>query len=158
MGFIVQDPFLFPTSVTENLSFGRPGATSAELEAAARRAGAHQFIEELPGGYEARIGDDGVLLSGGQRQRLALARALLGSPTLLMLDEPTTHLDKAGIDELVGSLTAGGGPGILMVTHDPTVAASAGRILYLREGHLTDSEGGSEGAPELTMPGLGEAG
>jgi ATP-binding cassette, subfamily B, bacterial len=152
MGFIVQDPFLFPTSVTENLSFGRPGATSAELQAAARRAGAHQFIEELPGGYEARIGDEGVLLSGGQRQRLALARALLGSPRLLMLDEPTTHLDTAGVDELIGSLTAGGGPGILMVTHDPTVAASAGRILSLRDGDLTDSET----TPELTTPGWGE--
>ena len=154
MGFIVQDPFLFPTSVTENLSFGRPGATSAELQAAARRAGAHQFIEELPGGYEARIGDEGVLLSGGQRQRLALARALLGSPRLLMLDEPTTHLDTAGVDELIGSLTVGGGPGILMVTHDPTVAASAGRILSLRDGDLTDSET----APELTTPGWDETG
>jgi ATP-binding cassette subfamily B protein len=154
MGVIVQDPLLFPTSVAENLSFGRPGATSAELRAAAVRAGAHRFIEELPGGYEARIGDDGVLLSGGQRQRLALARALLGAPRLLMLDEPTTHLDTAGIDELVGSLTAGTGPGILMVTHDPTVAASAGRILYLRDGELTDSES----APDLSMPGRGEDG
>jgi ATP-binding cassette subfamily B protein len=154
MGFIVQDPFLFPTSVSENLSFGRPGATATEVEAAARRAGAHQFIDELPGGYEARIGDDGVLLSGGQRQRLALARALLGSPTLLMLDEPTTHLDTAGVEDLVESLTAGGGPGILMVTHDPIVAARAGRILYLRDGRLIES--GPEA--ELTIPGWEEDG
>jgi ATP-binding cassette subfamily B protein len=154
MGVIVQDSLLFPTSVAENLSFGRPGATSAELRAAAVRAGAHRFIEELPGGYEARIGDDGVLLSGGQRQRVALARAMLGAPRLLMLDEPTTHLDTAGVDDLIGSLTAGGGPGILMVTHDPTVAASAGRILYLRDGGLTDSEP----APDLTGPGRGEDG
>ncbi len=152
MGFIVQDPLLFPTSVAENLSFGRPGATAAELRAAAVRAGAHRFIEELPGGYEARIGDDGVLLSGGQRQRLALARAMLGAPRLLMLDEPTTHLDTAGVDDLIGSLTTGDGPGILMVTHDPTVAASAERTLYLRDGELTDSES----APDLMMPGQGE--
>jgi ATP-binding cassette subfamily B protein len=158
MGVIVQDPFLFPTSVAENVAFGRPNATSTEIEAAARRAGAHRFIQELPGGYEARIGDDGVLLSGGQRQRLALARALLGSPSLLMLDEPTTHLDTAGVDELIESLTAGGGPGILMVTHDPIVAASAGRTLHLRDGRLTEPERASQPAPQLSVPGRGESG
>jgi ATP-binding cassette, subfamily B, bacterial len=140
VGVIVQDPFLFPTSVRDNLAFGRPETTQSEIEAAARRVGAHEFIEELPGGYEARIGDDGVLLSGGQRQKLALARSLLGNPALLMLDEPTTHLDRQGIEELLHSLVAPGGPTILMVTHDPAVAASVDRIMHLRDGRLWDPE------------------
>jgi len=148
MGVIVQDPFLFPTSVAENLAFGRPDATEAEIEAAAKRAGAHQFIQELPGGYEARIGDDGVLLSGGQRQKLALVRTLLGDPSLLMLDEPTTHLDAAGVEDLIASVMSGGGPAILMVTHDPGVAASADRVLHLRDGRLSEADRAAAVAPD----------
>jgi ATP-binding cassette, subfamily B, bacterial len=158
MGVIVQDPLLFPTSVAENLAFGRPTATTAEIEDAARRAGADRFIKDLPGGYEARIGDEGILLSGGQRQRIALARAMLGAPSLLMLDEPTTHLDATGVDELISSIVNEGGPGILMVTHDPTVAASAERVVHLRDGRLAATEGGEVTGPELSVSSRGERG
>jgi ATP-binding cassette, subfamily B, bacterial len=158
MGVIVQDPLLFPTSVAENLAFGRPTATTAEIEDAARRAGADRFIKDLPGGYEARIGDEGILLSGGQRQRIALARAMLGAPSLLMLDEPTTHLDATGVDELISSIVNEGGPGILMVTHDPTVAASAERVVHLRDGRLAATEGGEVAGPELSVSSRGERG
>jgi ABC-type lipoprotein export system ATPase subunit len=75
-----------------------------------------------------------------------------------MLDEPTTHLDTAGIEELVGSLVSGSGPGILMVTHDPTVAASAERVLHLRDGRLTGAEPDPASPPELSVPGPGERG
>lgn len=139
MGVIVQDPLIFPATVRENIAFGQPDAGSAQLERAARRAGAHDFIEDLPGGYEARVGDDGVLLSGGQRQRLALARALLGEPVMLMLDEPTTHLDREGTEGLTRALTEDPGrPTILIVSHDPGVAGGGERIHYLLDGRLSD--------------------
>jgi ABC-type lipoprotein export system ATPase subunit len=93
-----------------------------------------------------------VLLSGGQRQKLALARALLGDPALLMLDEPTTHLDRDGIEELLHSLVVPGGPTILMVTHDPAVAASVDRIMHLRDGRLWDPEREQDPAAAPSAP------
>jgi ABC-type multidrug transport system fused ATPase/permease subunit len=135
MAIIVQDPLVLPTTVAENIGFGRPDATREELEGAARKAGAEEFIRELPGGYEARVGDDGVLLSGGQRQRIALARALLREPPLLMLDEPTSHLDEHAIDT-VASLLADRSRTILIVTHDPVLAAEADRVIHVRGGRL----------------------
>jgi ATP-binding cassette, subfamily B, bacterial len=141
MGVIVQDPLIFPASVRENIAFGRPDASPDELERAARRAGAHEFIEELPGGYDAAVGDEGVLLSGGQRQRIAIARALLGDPALLMLDEPTVHLDSKGIADLMWPLIEDpDGPTILIVSHDHAVAASVDSVYHLRDGRLGDGE------------------
>jgi ABC-type bacteriocin/lantibiotic exporter with double-glycine peptidase domain len=140
MGVVVQDPLILPDTIRANIAFGRPEATHEEIEGAAIRAGAHEFIEELSDGYDARTGDDGVLLSGGQRQRLATARALLGNPVLLMLDEPTTHLDREATGELIDELMRQpGGPAILVVSHDPAVAETADRLYWLQDGRLDES-------------------
>jgi ATP-binding cassette subfamily B protein len=151
MGVVTQDPLIFPASVRENISYGRPDADDAAIERAVELAGATAFIGELPGGLDARVGDDGVLLSGGQRRRIAIARALLGDPALVLLDEPTTHLDIDGAGELISRLTdAPRHPTVLIISHDPAVAAHADRLFRLRDGRLTEEEmgwGGDELAP-----------
>ena len=88
-----QDVFLFDGSVRDNIAYGRHDATDAEVEDAARRANAHEFIVKLPEQYETFVGERGVKLSGGQQQRLAIARAILASPQILILDEATSNLD-----------------------------------------------------------------
>ena len=88
-----QDVFLFDGSVRDNIAYGRHDATDAEVEDAARRANAHEFIVKLPERYETFVGERGVKLSGGQQQRLAIARAILASPQILILDEATSNLD-----------------------------------------------------------------
>ena len=93
IGVIAQDPFLFSATVRENLLFGRPEATDEEIHAAARLAQAHEFIERLPDGYDTVIGERGITLSGGQRQRLAIARALVVDPRILILDDATASVD-----------------------------------------------------------------
>jgi ATP-binding cassette, subfamily B, bacterial len=154
IGVIEQDSLIFPTTVAENIGFGWPDATRDMIEAAAVRAGAHEFISALPDGYDAKVGDEGVLLSGGQRQRIALARALLGEPALLMLDEPTTHLDSAGSRGLMETLLAGADrPSILIVTHDPLVASAADRVEHLRDGRLQRAARHDQGIePALSIP------
>lgn len=93
LALVPQQPVLFSADVRYNIAYGRPGATDGEIEAAARRAHAHEFIERLPQGYRTELGDRGVRLSGGQRQRIALARAILKDPKILLLDEATSALD-----------------------------------------------------------------
>src|SRR5579871_1289597 len=90
---VTQETILFHDTVRSNIGYGRPGATQAEIEHAARAALAHDFISQLPSGYDARIGERGQRLSGGQRQRLAIARAILKDAPLLVLDEATSSLD-----------------------------------------------------------------
>ncbi len=93
ISIVTQEPFLFDDSVRANIAYGRPGATQAEIEAAARGAAAADFISALPGGYDAPVGEQGVKLSGGQRQRIAIARAMLANAPILLLDEATSALD-----------------------------------------------------------------
>jgi ATP-binding cassette subfamily B protein len=90
---VLQEPVLFSSSIAENIAYGRPEATTAEIEAAARAANAHEFIVGLPNGYDTSVGERGMMLSGGQRQRIALARAFLKDAPILILDEPTSALD-----------------------------------------------------------------
>ncbi len=95
VALVLQEPFLFPLTVAENIAYGRPNATLEEIEAAAKAANAHEFIVKLPLGYDTRLGERGATLSGGQRQRISIARAFLKNAPVLILDEPTSALDAA---------------------------------------------------------------
>jgi ABC-type bacteriocin/lantibiotic exporter with double-glycine peptidase domain len=143
IGVVLQDPIIFPATIGENIAYGHPEATGAEVEQAAAGATAHDFIGSFPDGYNTWAGDEGSLLSGGQRQRIAIARALLAHPSLLILDEPTTHLDDDGIRRLMENLRAlPGSPSLLMVSHDVEVARAADRIYHLRDGAVVGEEAG----------------
>jgi ATP-binding cassette subfamily B multidrug efflux pump len=104
IGIVMQETFLFSTTIRENIAYGRPDASMEEVEAAARAAAAHKFIMELPQGYDTVVGERGVGLSGGQRQRVAIARALLADPRILILDDSTSSVDLETEREIQGAL------------------------------------------------------
>lgn len=132
IGIVQQDVYLFSGSVRENIAYGKPGATSEEIEQAARLAGAHEFISQLKDGYDTYVGERGVKLSGGQKQRLSIARVFLKNPPLLILDEATSALDNES-ELLVGkSLEAlAHGRTTLTIAHRLTTIQHADRILVL---------------------------
>ncbi len=137
---IEQDIFLFSRSVADNIAFGKPGATLEEVTAAAKAAQAHEFILELPQGYQTVIGERGVTLSGGQRQRLALARAFLTNPAILILDDSTSAIDSATEDRIQQAIfNAARGRTTLMITHRLSQIRWADLILVLRKGRLIAS-------------------
>ena len=137
VAWAAQHPALVAGTVAANLTLGRPGAGPASVEEAARLAGADRFIRRLPAGYDTVIGAGGHGLSAGQRQRLGLARALLRDASLLVLDEPTVHLDPAAAAHVATSVELlAGSRTILLITHDPELAARADRVLRLHDGRL----------------------
>jgi ATP-binding cassette subfamily B protein len=138
IGVISQDPFLFSASVRDNIAFGLPDAAHDAVEAAARAAQAHEFIEELPQGYDTVIGERGITLSGGQRQRLAIARALLIDPRILILDDATASVDatteakiRAGLREVMRDRTT------IIIAHRLSTIALADEIVVLDGGRIT---------------------
>jgi ATP-binding cassette subfamily B protein len=134
---IEQDLFLFSRSIAENIAFGHPDATRAEVEAAARDAQAHEFILELPEGYETVIGERGVTLSGGQRQRLAIARALLVDPRILILDDSTSAIDSATEDRIQRAMQrAARGRTMLLITHRLSQIRWADLVVVIRGGRV----------------------
>lgn len=139
LGIVSQDTFLFNASVRENLIYGRPEATDDEIKDAMARANAYEFIANLPDGLDTLIGDRGVLLSGGQRQRLAIARALLQDPDILILDEATSALDtiserlvQKAIDELSRDRTT------LVIAHRLSTVQNADQIAVLDQGQVVE--------------------
>ena len=136
---VPQEPWLQTGTIAENIAYGRPGATQAEILAAAEQAGVAAFASALPDGYGTAVGEHGRRLSGGQQRRVAGARALLRDTPVLLLDEPTTGLDPAAESRLVtGLLAAARGKTVIMVTHQPRLAALAGRAVTLAEGTFRD--------------------
>jgi ATP-binding cassette subfamily B protein len=140
IGIVYQESFLFSNTVSANIAFGHPQATMDQIERAARIASAHEFIQSLPHGYETVLGESGVDLSGGQRQRLALARALLLQPPILILDDPTASVDARTENEIVAALReAMAGRTTFVVSGRLNLLRRADLILVLEDGRLTQS-------------------
>jgi ATP-binding cassette subfamily B protein len=138
-GVVFQENFLFNTTLRENIRVGKPGATEAEVEAAARAAEIHDFIVRLPQGYETMVGERGGRLSGGERQRIAIARAILRDPSILILDEATSALDPATEAALNATLArVARGRTVLSVTHRLQSVTDADRIFVLDRGRLME--------------------
>jgi ABC-type bacteriocin/lantibiotic exporter with double-glycine peptidase domain len=135
IAIVPEDPILFPGTIAENIAYGAPDADQGRVADAARRATAHGFIADLPAGYDTPVGDEGELLSSGQRQRIAIARALIRDPTLLILDEPTTSLDRESVSELMAELSdVPGDRAVLVISHDAEVVVGADRVHRLEAG------------------------
>ncbi|TCO69422.1 ABC transporter transmembrane domain-containing protein [Rhodovulum euryhalinum] len=137
IALVPQDPVIFAATARENIRFGRPEATDAEVEAAARAAAAHDFLTALPDGYETYVGERGIMLSGGQKQRIAIARAILRDAPVLLLDEATSALDaeseravQHAVDELAATRTT------LIVAHRLATVKKADRILVFDAGRV----------------------
>jgi ATP-binding cassette, subfamily B, bacterial len=140
IGIVYQESFLFSNTVAANIAFGHPHATMEQIERAARIASAHDFIRALPHGYETVLGEAGVDLSGGQRQRLALARALILQPPILILDDPTASVDAKTENEIVTALRdAMAGRTTFVVSSRLNLLRRADLILVLEDGRLTQS-------------------
>jgi ATP-binding cassette subfamily B protein len=151
IGVISQDPFLFSASVRDNIAFGIPDAPPEAVEAAARAAQAHEFVEELPRGYDTVIGERGITLSGGQRQRIAIARALVIDPRILILDDATASVDatteaqiRAGLREAMRGRTT------IIIAHRLSTIALADEIVVLDGGRIAAR--GTQGELLATSP------
>jgi ABC-type multidrug transport system fused ATPase/permease subunit len=137
IGIVAQDPFLFSDTVRENIAFGRPAATQEEVEDAARLAQAHDFVAELPEGYDTVIGERGITLSGGQRQRIAIARALLLDPRILILDDATASVDATTEAKIrLGLRQAMRGRTTIIIAHRLSTLALADELVVLDRGRI----------------------
>lgn len=139
LGLVSQDVFLFDGTIAENIGYGRPDASPPEIEEAARRANAHEFIIRTPGGYDTLVGERGLRLSGGQAQRISIARALLADPQILILDEATSNLDseseqliQSALRELLVGRTT------FVIAHRLSTVMNADQIVVLEDGRLVE--------------------
>jgi ABC-type multidrug transport system fused ATPase/permease subunit len=137
---VLQDSFLFNNSVVENLLYGKPDADREEIIEAAQAANAHEFIMQLPEGYDTEIGERGVKLSGGQKQRLALARAILADPSILILDEATSSVDaeaefliQQALERVLKDRTS------LVIAHRLSTVRNADKIIVLDQGRIVET-------------------
>jgi ATP-binding cassette subfamily B protein len=139
IGIVLQEPFLFFGTIAENIAYGRPEATRAEVIAAARAARAHEFILRLPDGYDSLVGERGQSLSGGERQRISIARALLIDPRILILDEATSAVDtetereiQAALDNLIRGRTT------IAIAHRLSTLRRADRLVVMEHGRIAE--------------------
>jgi ATP-binding cassette subfamily B protein len=140
LGYVPQEPFLFSGTIRDNIAYGRPDASDAEVERAARAVGAHDFVARLPGGYLQPVTERGRSLSAGQRQLICLARALLVDPSILLLDEATANLDlatEARVQRAMGIVSAG--RTTLVIAHRLQTARAADRIVVLDDGRIVEA-------------------
>jgi ABC-type multidrug transport system fused ATPase/permease subunit len=138
VALVPQDPWLHAGTIAENIGYGRPGATRAQIAAAAERAGVAAFASALPGGYDTPVGEHGGQLSGGQQRRVAVARALVRDTPLLLLDEPTSGLDPATESRLIDDLLAvTRGKTLILVTHQARLTERADRVVRVEAGQIT---------------------
>ena len=144
LGYVPQEPFLFSRSVRDNIAYGRPDASDASVEAAARAVGAHDFIARLPYGYHQQLAERGRSLSAGERQLLCLARAMVAEPRVLILDEPTANLDMASERRVSRAMeVASRGRTTVLVSHRPSAHAWVDRIIEVAGGRIvSDSSAG----------------
>ena len=139
IGVVPQDTVLFNDTVAANIAYGRPGASQAEIEAAARVAQIHDFITSLPEGYAAKVGERGLKLSGGEKQRVAIARVMLKNPPLLVLDEATSALDSRTEQALRGALErVAAGRTTLVIAHRLSTVIDADEIVVLERGRIVE--------------------
>jgi ATP-binding cassette subfamily B protein len=137
VGIVPDEPFLFSLSIHDNIAYGRPSATREQVEAAATAAGADQFIQHLPEGYETVVGERGYTLSGGQRQRVAIARALLVNPPLLILDDATSAIDVTVEQRIHSSLREQmRGRTTMIVAHRLSTISLADRVVLMEHGKV----------------------
>ena len=145
IGMVLQDTLLFSTTIRENIAYGKPGATDAEIEEAARKAQALDFIQRMPKGFDSPVGERGGHLSVGQRQRIGIARAFLKNAPILLLDEPTSALDPSTEHAIMGTiLELMKGRTTLIITHRLTTIHGLGRIVVLKNGSVVEDGSGAE--------------
>jgi subfamily B ATP-binding cassette protein MsbA len=140
VGIVPQEPLLFADTIASNIAYGRPEASRDEIERAARHAHAHEFIAQLPAGYDTLVGERGVRLSGGQRQRIAIARIFLKSPEVLILDEATSNLDSESerlVEEALETVMRG--RSTLIIAHRLRTVQRADRVLVLENGRILET-------------------
>ena len=140
VSLVLQESFLFPMTIAANIAYGHPDATPEQIQQAAKAANAHQFITQLPNGYDTIVGERGATLSGGERQRIAIARALLKDAPVLILDEPTSSLDSESerllldaVDHLMAGRTT------LIIAHRLSTIRHADQIVVLQDGHIEET-------------------
>jgi ATP-binding cassette subfamily B protein len=152
-GVVLQEPVLFSSSIAENIAYGRPGASDEEIVAAAKAAGAHDFITRLPEGYDTLVGERGMSLSGGERQRISLARAFLKDAPILILDEPTSSVDvktEAAIQEAMESLMRG--RTTFLISHRLSLVQGCDRCLEIEDGRLVGGAAAGNGSCQRAEP------